>query len=54
MGCSSCGGGASPPPTREVVYTDPKGVEHVVQSETEAKIQVSVNGGGSYSVRAKK
>lgn len=53
MGCSSCGGG-SPAPTREYVYTDPKGVQHVVETETEAKIQVSVNGGGSYTVRAKK
>lgn len=55
MGCSSCGGGGGVPvSTREVVYTDPKGVQHVVESETEAKIQVSINGGGSYTVRAKK
>jgi hypothetical protein len=52
MPCGTCGGG-QPAPQREFVYTSPKGEERVVYSETEAKIQVSVNGGGSYKVKKK-
>lgn len=52
MACGSCGGGAAEP-AQEVIYTDPTGRTMTVNSETEAKIQVSINGGGSYVVRKK-
>lgn len=54
MPCSSCGHTSAPAPTREFVYTAPDGKQEIFESETEAKIQVSVKGGGSYKVRAKK
>lgn len=54
MACGSCGGGQGAAPRQEFVYTSPTGQQKVLESETEAKIQVSINGGGSYTVRAKK
>lgn len=51
MGCC---GQREPEPTVEVEYTSPSGRKTIVHSETEAKIQVSVNGGGSYVVKKKK
>lgn len=54
VACGSCGGGQSAAPQREFVYKSPTGKETIFDSETEAKIQISIDGGGSYTVRAKK
>lgn len=51
MGCC---GQREPEPAIEVEYTSPTGQKTVTQSETEAKILVSVNGGGNYVVKKKK
>lgn len=53
MPCGSCGGRGAEP-AQEVIYTSPQGKTVTLSSETEAKIQVSINGGGSYIVKKRK
>lgn len=52
--CHTCGGGAASQPEREFVYTSPSGETKTVYSDTEAKILVSVNHGGSYKAQPRK